>query len=274
MSSVTTTPASIIALDVEGMKCAGCVKAVEKQLQQNPGVISACVNLITEVAVVEYEPEQIQPATLADSLTKTGFPTEIRHRDRSITEKAEQAQTKRQQQKQQQFWQLIIAVILLIFSSIGHLHHLGLPSIPVLTNIWFHWGLATLALLIPGRNLIVDGARSFYYKMPNMNSLVGLGTVSAYTASCFALFLPQLGWQCFFDEPVMLLGFILLGRTLEARARYRASAALEKLVALQPETARLIGNRVDTETPNIQIPVEQVRVGEWLRVLPGEKIPT
>ncbi len=274
-ASLPTTPSSVIALDVEGMKCAGCVKAVERQLQQNPGVISACVNLITEVAVVEYQPEQIQPTTLADKLTQTGFPTEIRQKDHSVTDKAEQAKEKRQQQQEQQLWQLITAAILLIFSSIGHLHHLGLPSIPVLNNIWFHWGLATLALLIPGRNLILDGARSFYYQMPNMNSLVGLGTVSAYTASCFALFLPGLGWECFFDEPVMLLGFIFLGRTLEARARYRASEALEKLVALQPETARLIGNQVDaSETPNIKIPVEQVRVGEWLRVLPGEKIPT
>ena len=274
-ASLPTTSSSIIALDVEGMKCAGCVKAVERQLQQNPGVISACVNLITEVAVVEYQPEQIEPATLADKLTQTGFPTEIRYSDRSITDKAAQADQKRQQQQEQQLWQLITAAILLIFSSIGHLHHLGFPNIPVLTNIWFHWGLATLALLIPGRNLILDGARSFYHLMPNMNSLVGLGTVSAYTASCFALFLPQLGWQCFFDEPVMLLGFIFLGRTLEGKARYRAAAALEKLVALQPETARLIGNQMDVaETPNIKIPLEQVRVGEWLRVLPGEKVPT
>ena len=274
-AALLTTPSSVIALDVEGMKCAGCVKAVERQLQQNPGVISACVNLITEVAVVEYQPEHIQPATLADKLTQTGFPTEIRPQNHSILEKAEQAKEKRQQQQQRQLWQLITAAILLIFSSIGHLNHLGLPSIPILTNIWFHWGLATLALLIPGRNLIIDGARSFYHRMPNMNSLVGLGTVSAYTASCFALLLPGLGWECFFDEPVMLLGFIFLGRTLEARARSRASAALEKLVALQPATARLIGNQVDvSEIPNINIPIAQVRVGEWLRVLPGEKIPT
>ncbi|ELS05003.1 heavy metal translocating P-type ATPase [Xenococcus sp. PCC 7305] len=275
-ASLPANSSSIIALDVEGMKCAGCVKAVEKQLQQNPGVISACVNLITEVAVVEYEPEQIQPATLAYKLTQTGFPSEIRPTgDRSISDKAEQAKDKRQQQQNQQFWQLITAAVLLIFSSIGHLHHLGLPSVPLLTNIWFHWALATLALLIPGRNLIIDGARSFYHQMPNMNSLVGLGTVSAYTASCFALFFPQLGWQCFFDEPVMLLGFIFLGRTLEARARYRASAALEKLVALQPSTARLVSNQANvSENPNLKIPVEQVRVGEWLRVFPGEKIPT
>jgi P-type Cu2+ transporter len=107
--------------------------------------------------------------------------------------------------------------------------------------------------------------------MPNMNTLVGLGTVSTYLASCFALFFPSLGWECFFDEPVMLLGFILLGRTLEGKARNQAAAALEKLVMLQPPLARLIGKQENSET--IEIPVEQVKPGEWLRVLPGEKIP-
>ncbi|PSB06728.1 heavy metal translocating P-type ATPase, partial [Pleurocapsa sp. CCALA 161] len=148
---------------------------------------------------------------------------------------------------------------------------LGLPTIPLLSNIWIHFGLATLALLIPGRSLLVDGGRSLAQGMPNMNTLVGLGTVSAYLASCFALFVPSLGWECFFDEPVMLLGFILLGRTLEGKARNRASAALEKLVMLQPPIARLIGKQSNSET--IEIPVEQLKSGEWLRVLPGEKIP-
>ena len=87
----------------------------------------------------------------------------------------------------------------------------------------------------------MDGWRGLWHGMPNMNTLVGLGTVSAYLASCVALLFPQLGWECFFDEPVMLLGFILLGRTLEAKARGRASAALEALAALQPQVARLIG---------------------------------
>ncbi|MGD1920100.1 MAG: heavy metal translocating P-type ATPase, partial [Pleurocapsa sp.] len=146
-----------------------------------------------------------------------------------------------------------------------------MPYIPILSNIWIHFALATLALLIPGRSLLVDGWRSLKSGMPNMNTLVGLGTTSAYLASCFALFLPRLGWECFFDEPVMLLGFILLGRTIEGKARNRASAALEKLVSLQPPVARLIGKKDDTET--IEIPVDQVKTGEWLRVLPGEKIP-
>lgn len=260
-----------VALDVGGMKCAGCVKAVERQLEQNSGVVSACVNLITEVAVVEYQTQSVAPQTLAEKLTETGFPSQLRESDRSIYQIAQENSEKRQQQEQQWIKQLIIATVLLVFSSIGHLHHLGLPSIPVLSNIWIHFGLATLALAIPGRSLLLDGWRSLVQGMPNMNTLVGLGTSAAYLASCFALFLPRLGWECFFDEPVMLLGFILLGRTLESKARNRASAALEKLVTLQPATARLIGKQDNTET--IEIPVEQVKPGEWLRILPGEKIP-
>jgi Cu2+-exporting ATPase len=121
----------------------------------------------------------------------------------------------------------------------------------------------------------VDGWRGLWHQAPNMNTLIGLGTLTAYTTSCVALLFPQLGWECFFDEPVMLLGFILLGRTLEQRARRQAASAFESLLALQPQVARLIGKSVPTATeqPGIEIPVEQVRVGEWLRVLPGEKLP-
>ena len=270
-SNIAKSELKTIALDVGGMKCAGCVKAVERQLEQNSGVVSACVNLITEVAVVEYETQSIAPEALAEKLTKTGFPTQLRESDRSIYQIAQANQAKRQQQSNKQVQQLITAAILLLFSGIGHLHHLGLPYIPVLSNIWVHFALATLALAIPGRSLLIDGWRSLSQGMPNMNTLVGLGTTSAYLASCFALFLPQLGWECFFDEPVMLLGFILLGRTLEGKARNRASAALEKLVSLQPPIARLIGKQDNSET--IEIPVEQVKPSEWLRVLPGEKIP-
>ncbi|MDJ0691135.1 MAG: heavy metal translocating P-type ATPase [Xenococcaceae cyanobacterium MO_188.B32] len=274
-SNLGQTKLKTIALDVEGMKCAGCVKAVERQLQQNPGVVSACVNLITEVAVVEYEAGNVEPETFAEKLTQTGFPSQLRASDRSIAESSTQAELKRQQQQRQQLWQLITAAILLVFSSIGHLHHLGFPAIPVLSNIWFHFVLATLALLIPGRSLLIDGWRSLGQGMPNMNTLVGLGTVSTYIASSFALFFPRLGWECFFDEPVMLLGFIFLGRTLEGRARNRAASALSALVSLQPQIARLIRKQdtAVTETVGIEIPVEQVKKGDWIRVLPGEKIP-
>jgi Cu2+-exporting ATPase len=105
-----------------------------------------------------------------------------------------------------------------------------------------------------------------------MNTLVGLGTVSAYTASVVALLLPELGWECFFEEPTMIIGFIILGRTLERQAKHRAATAFDRLLSLQPPIARLVSP--DPERPQaIEIPVEQVRVGEYLQVLPGEKIP-
>ncbi len=110
---------------------------------------------------------------------------------------------------------------------------------------------------------------------PNMNTLIGLGTLTAYIASLVALLFPQMGWECFFDEPVMMLGFILLGRTLEQQARGRAAAAFRKLLALQPQVARLIANpeKGGVGSSSVEIPAEQVRVGEWLQVLPGDKIP-
>ncbi|MEY2831231.1 MAG: hypothetical protein RLZZ574_489, partial [Cyanobacteriota bacterium] len=165
-ANISEPETKTVALDVGGMKCAGCVKAVERQLEQNLGVVSACVNLITEVAVVKYQAENIAPETLVEKLTKTGFPSKLRASDRSIYQIAQSNQAKRRQLEQKWTQQLITATVLLVFSSIGHLHHLGLPTIPLLSNIWIHFGLATLALLIPGRSLIVDGGRSLAQGMP------------------------------------------------------------------------------------------------------------
>ena len=277
-----TPPASsveTIALDVTGMRCAGCVSLVERQLSQQPGVVSARVNLVTEVAVVECETGKVDPTTLAEQLTAKGFPSQPRFPQVGKTAAHQDTLTpaqRHEQEAKEQLRRLVIAGVLILLSIVGHIGHwLGAPMLPILSNIWFHWGLASVALLGPGRPILVDGWRGLWHQAPNMNTLVGLGALTAYTASCVALFFPQLGWECFFDEPVMMLGFILLGRTLEQRARRRAASAFESLLALQPKVARLIGKAdpVAVEQLGIEIPVEQVRVGEWLRVLPGEKIP-
>ena len=268
-----------ITLDVGGMKCGGCVGAVERQLSQYPGVVSACVNLVTQVAVCEAETGIIDPAALAAQLTQAGFPSQARQQNLPhFALDSQEAQEKQKVQSRQQIQQLVTALLLLIFSSFGHwLTHSQMD------NIWFHWGLATFSIGLPGRSLLVSGLVSLFRGIPTMNTLVALGTLSAYTASCLALFLPQLGWECYFDEPVMLLGFILLGRTLEAQARTKATAAYMALSQQQPQIARLIpppvasinGNTVNYGGQNqeIEIPIAQVRVGEWLQVLPGEKIP-
>ncbi|MFM8293871.1 MAG: heavy metal translocating P-type ATPase [Microcystaceae cyanobacterium] len=262
------SPLTTVTLDVQGMKCAGCVSAVERQLKQQPGVQSAQVNLVTAIAVVQYAGE-LDPQALAQGLSQRGFPAQLRPSQRSPRLVAERQQHQQAtQQKEDQA--LIVAAVLLFLSGLGHLEHLGGPHLPVLGSLTFHGILATLALLLPGREILWDGWRGLRYGTPNMNSLVALGTVSAYLASGIAYSFPALGWDCFFDEPVMLLGFILLGRTLEARARRRAASSLATLATLQPPLARLVGQG---DNQGVEIPVEQVQVGEWLRVLPGEKIP-
>jgi Cu2+-exporting ATPase len=266
-----------IILDVGGMKCAGCVIAVEKQLIQHPEVKNVCVNLATEVAVVEAEVGTLDADALAKALTATGFPTQTRKANATLAGQKsalEDSATRQHREMQAVIRQLVIAGVLLVFSGIGHFTD---TIIPILNNIWFHCGLATVALLIPGRPILIDGWLGWRRGAPNMNTLVSLGTMTAYTASLIALLFPQMSWECFFDEPVMMLGFILLGRTLEKQARGRAASAFRQLLALQPQTARLIANpdseKLVAGANIVEIPVEQVRVGEWLQVLPGDKIP-
>jgi Cu2+-exporting ATPase len=286
LSPEPTPTTEKIILDVGGMKCGGCVKAVERQLFQYPGVKSASVNLATEIAVVELETSVVDADALAQQLTAAGFPSQPRQASGKVADKNQGKSDPAERQRreiQSARRQLIIAALLLLLSGIGHFGNSGGFVLPVLHNIWFHCGLATVALLIPGRSILIDGWVSWRRLAPNMNTLVGLGTLIAYTASLVALLFPQLGWECFFDEPVMMLGFILLGRTLEKQARGRVTAAFKNLLDLQPQLARLIPKRsVETRgaaslqpslTEVIEIPAEQVRVGEWLQVLPGDKVP-
>ncbi|WP_159786042.1 heavy metal translocating P-type ATPase [Sodalinema gerasimenkoae] len=271
------TSLETLALDVGGMKCAGCVKAVERKLSQVPGVASAKVNLATEMATVACEPGVVNPETLAQTLTEGGFPSQLRRQEGLSLADLEATEERQREAQQQQQRQLGVALALIILSVLGHLQMLGVPPIPGLSNIWFHFALASLALVIPGREIIVEGARGLLKNAPSMNTLVGFGLVTAYLASTAALFFPNLAWECFFEEPVMLLGFVLLGRSLESRARNRASASLKSLVGLQPKTVHLLTeieelSQLDPQTI-VDLPADQVRVGEYLQVRPGEKIP-
>jgi P-type Cu2+ transporter len=274
--TIAESTTSTIVLDITGMKCAGCVGAVEKHLLAETGVKSASVNLLTGVAAIAVEPATASADALASKLTTKGFPSQPRRLSAVRSHQSHQRQTKYNQESDQIQWQLISAGILLGFSALGHFiqpnahsHH----GHSIVNNFWWHWGFATLAIAFPGRAMLVDGWRSLWYGSPNMNTLIGLGTMASYTASLVALLLPNLGWECFFEEPVMIIGFITLGRTLEQQAKHRAANAFDRLLSLQPTIARLVSP--DPDRPQaIEIPVEQVKVGEYLRVLPGEKIPT
>lgn len=275
-SAPQDSPRKTVVLNVAGMMCAGCVRAVETRLAEVDGVLSATVNLVTEVAVAEVEAGKVTPEQLAETITEAGFPTTPRTTDGDgmATDLSAWVERKRQEQRQQG-QRLAVAIALLFLSTLGHLKHFGWLTVPVLSDLWFHALLATGTLLGPARGILVEGWQGIRRLAPNMNTLVALGSGSAYVASVVALLFPRLGWECFFDEPVMLLSFILLGRTLEQRARFRAADALRSLVELQPSVARLISDPTQAQTAQtgVEVPASYVQVGEWVQVLPGEKIP-
>lgn len=250
-------------LEVGGMKCAGCVAAVERQLEQHSGVAKANVNLVTEIAIIEYSPSLVQPEDLAQKLTANGFPTQLRSTN--------QPQINSNQQEDSS--NLVLALLLVILSGVGHLEHLGGPHIPYLGSIQLHWALATIALSYTSRSIILEGIKGLLHSSPNMNSLVALGALSSYFASLIAWLFPKLGWECFFEEPVMLLGFILLGRTIEKSARNRAKSSLTNLISLQPKLASLVLDGSSLEAESIEVPIEQIKLGDLVKILPGQKIP-
>jgi len=281
-------------LEVDDMRCAGCSSAVKRTLLEQPGVSSAAVNLVTGTAAVQLGPETTteggealyEPLTAV--LTAKGFPSRRREAgEEARLARQEAAERRRQEEEQRSLWDLAVAwglVAVCCAHHAGHaLHSAGMhslahgPAMQLLGEPRVNLAVAMAALLGPGRPVLTDGARALRANAPNMNTLVGLGVGGAFSLSLAALALPELGWEAsFFDEPVMLLAFVLLGRALEGRARARASRDLGALSRLLPEKARLLfalDKKADTVAEEMLVPVGAVREGDLVRVLPGERVP-
>ncbi len=269
------------------MKCGGCVRAVEQRLLQQPGVRQASVNLLTRTAWLELEPGLGRSgesgaaadgegaagdwlASLLASLAELGF--QARPRQEHAT-----PLNRRERLAQRDWWQrwrsLFVALSLVLISALGHAAESGAfpdrPPFATLSSPWLHGLVASLALAFPGRAILLNGWRAALAGLPSMDTLVGLGMGSAWLASVVGLLWPASGWPCFFNEPVMLLGFVLAGRFLEERARWRTGRAIEELIELQPDQALLL---VDDGPPR-QVRVGGLRPGDRIQVLPGDRIP-
>ena len=267
MSAAAEAVAPLL-LQVEGMKCGGCVRAVEQRLLEQPGVRQASANLMTRTAWVGLDPalEGDPSGPLVEALAGLGF--QAQRRDQASTPLS-RAQRQRQESWWQQWRRLVVALGLLLVSVLGHLSEAGDLPLPLLADIRLHAVVATLALALPGRPILVRGLVGALNGVPSMDTLVGLGMGSAYLASLVALLVPSLGWQCFFNEPVMLLGFVLLGRFIEERARFRTGRALEQLAALQPDTALLVLG----DGPPRPVRVGGLRPEDRVLLLPGDRVP-
>ena len=131
------------------MKCAGCVQSVERQLLRKDGVVAAAVNLVTQNARIEFSPTVVHPSDLATTLTESGFSSQVLHLDQALPVEVDATQESNLQQ-------LLLAIALVLFSAVGHLGDFLPLEIPVIGTMVFHGALATLALLGPGRSMIVD----------------------------------------------------------------------------------------------------------------------
>ncbi len=256
-----------IQLSITGMKCGGCVSTVEKILKNSDGIQNVSVNLLTESAYFEISQKHIEIETVLKNLKENGFPSKIYIND--LSKKINQAELEKKKKWNNQWQKLTFALLLLLFSGLGHLAEGKYINFPILGNIFFHASLATLALLFPGRGIIVNGFKSFAKSRPDMDSLVALGVTSAYTTSLLSLLFPSTGFPCFFNEPVMLLGFILIGRFLEERARYQTGSSIGELLDLQPEMANIYtkDNQIKSIRVNTLIPDQEIQV------LAGDRVP-
>jgi P-type Cu+ transporter len=259
----------VLRISVEGMTCASCTGRVERVLKAQPGVIGAAANLAARRAQVTVSDPAVTPAALAAAVTAAGF---------AASPEAAPADA-----PQQEFAalrrNLILAAILtlpvFVVEMGGHLvpamHHWVAMTLGTQTSWMIQAMLTAIVLVGPGRGFFTKGVPSLLRGAPDMNSLVALGTGSAFAYSLVATFLPALlpapARAVYFEAAAVIVVLILAGRLMEARARGRTGAAIAHLVGLRPRTARV----EQGGTPR-DIPVEQITPGDLVHLRPGERV--
>ncbi len=262
-----------ITLSVEGMSCASCVGRVERALAAVPGVVSASVNLATETAHLRFDQGQVAPDDLIAVSAAAGYPATIAARsdaDQGVRKDREAAALARMT------W-IAAALTLPVFvvEMGGHmfppLHHLVAQTIGAQTSWVLQFVLTTIVLAWPGQGFYRKGYPALLRGAPDMNSLVALGTTAAYGYSVVATFasglLPPGTAAVYYEAAAVIVVLILLGRTLEARAKGRTGAAIRRLVGLVPKMAR-----VERGGVVVDLPLDQIVAGDVLHARPGERI--
>ena len=260
---------------VSGMNCGSCVGRIEKALALSPIVISYQVNLATKQAHVQLL-AGADPEIISQWLTEHNYPAKLladnqRKADDLNTRQAEEQAHLKQQLK----YAFLFATPLFILEMGAHFippfHHFLQRTFNT-QHLWYVQAiLAALVLFGPGREILKMGWHGLRRLAPDMNSLVALGTLSAFSYSMIATFVPSIlpadTVNVYFEASAVIIALILLGRFLEARAKGNAADAIKRLINLQPNAARVLINGKALEKP-----VAEIRIGEILDIRPGERI--
>ena len=260
---------------VSGMNCGSCVGRIEKALAQSPIAISYQVNLATKQAHVQLLAGE-DPELISQWLTEHNYPAEVladnqrKADDLNTRQEAEQSELKKKLK-----YAFLFATPLFILEMGAHFippFHDFLQRTFNTQHLWYVQAiLAALVLFGPGREILMMGWHGLRRLAPDMNSLVAMGTLAAFSYSMIATFVPQIlpaqTVNVYFEASAVIIALILLGRYLEARAKGNASDAIKRLINLQPREARVL-----VDGKSIDKPVAEIRPGEILEVRPGERI--
>ncbi|NBZ86443.1 heavy metal translocating P-type ATPase [Stagnihabitans tardus] len=261
-----------IDLVLEGMTCASCVARVERALKSVPGVSEAQVNLATERAHVTG---QAEGAALIAAVEAAGYDARL-----AVSGLAEGVAARRQAEDsalRRDLWAAAaLSLPVFVLEMGGHLlpwvHALVMSTIGMQTSWLLQCALTTAVLIGPGRRFYLKGLPALIRLAPDMNSLVAVGTLAAYLYSLTATFapglLPQGTVHVYYEAAAVIVTLILLGRFLEARAKGRTSQAIQRLVGLQPRTAR-----VRRDGPAQDLALADLRRGDLIEMRPGERLP-
>jgi len=249
-----------LQLGLEGMTCATCASTIGRALEREVGVVSATVNFAAERADVRYVPRAVNVSDLIRAVEKAGYKAKVR-------ESAEDAQDHSSRAARKQLYVLVFSLALsipVLLSAMGAMVGIQLPEF--MASPLFQFAFATPVQFIAGFQFYRGSYKALRNLSPDMNVLVALGTSAAYFYSVGTTFI--IDGPVFFETSVLLITLILLGRTMEAKARSRTSDAIKKLVSLAVKTAIVVRDGKERE-----VPIEEVVVGDIVVVRPGEKVP-
>ena len=265
MSTAAPAPMIELTLPVVGMTCASCVTRIERFLNRADGVGEAVVNLATEHATVRYDPSRIDRGGIVAAIEAAGYEVAAA-RAVEGADAADAEDDARATERRALLRDALLATGIGLAMMVVALWPGGVPWPMERVNVWM-LAPATVVEFVFGRRFLVAAAKGLRHGDLTMDTLVSLGTLAAYGYS-LAITLAGSATETYFDSAAVIIGLVLLGRWLEARAKGEAAGAVRALLKLRPTMARVLRDGREAD-----LPIAEVRVGDLLRVRPGERVP-
>lgn len=264
---------SNIRIGIENLRCGSCVKFIEDELNSIDGVLSATVNIATQEASVDYLPQKATLAQLNVAIESWGYKPRPALTNAPV-DKQEEAHAREYSRLMRMFWfAAVVSVPVLLFAYPQYVPGIRDLSMETIRWSWILSAIATLPVLFySGYDFFTGAWAAFKHRSANMNTLIALGTGAAWLYSTFAVAFPSVfpegTSEPFYDVVAVVIALVVLGQALELRAKGQSSSAIKKLLGLQAKTARVI-----RDGKEMDLPVEEVLVGDVIQVRPGEKVP-